>query len=34
MKKIQVDKNGCKYALFRIDFYFSQFLLAVEINEN
>ena len=33
MKKIQVDKNGCKYALFRIDFYFSQFLLAVEINE-
>ena len=33
MKKIQVDKNGCKYTLFRIDFYFSQFLLAVEINE-
>ena len=34
MKKIQVDKNGCKYILFRIDVYFSKFLLAVEIDEN
>ena len=33
MKKIKVDRNGCKYILFRIDFYFSKFLLAVEIDE-
>ena len=33
MKKIQVDKNGCKYILFRIDVYFNKFLLAVEIDE-
>ena len=33
IKKIQVDKNGCKYILFRIDFYFSEYLLAVEINK-
>ena len=33
MKKIQVDKNGCKYILFRIDVYFNEFLLAVEIDE-
>ena len=33
MKKIQVDKNGCKYILFRIDVYFNKFLLAVEIHE-
>ena len=32
-KKIQVDKNECKYVLFRIDVYFNKFLLAVEINE-
>ena len=32
-KKIQVDKNGCKYILFRIDVYFNKFLLAVEIGE-
>ena len=32
-KKIQVDKNGCKYILFRIDVYFNKFLLAVEIDE-
>ena len=31
-KKIQVDKNGCKYILFRIDVYFNEFLLAVEID--
>ena len=30
-KKIQVDKNGCKYILFRIDIYFSECFLAVEI---
>ena len=33
MKKIQVDKNGCKYILFRTDVYFNKFLLAVEIDE-
>ena len=33
-KKIQVDENGCKYILFRIDIYFSECLLAVEIDEN
>ena len=32
-KKIQVDKNGQKYILFRIDVYFNKFLLAVEIDE-
>ena len=32
-KKIQVDKNGCKYILFGIDVYFNKFLLAVEIDE-
>ena len=33
MKKIQADKNGCKYKLFRIDIYFSECFLAVEIDE-
>ena len=33
MKKKQVDKNRCKYILFRIDVYFNKFLLAVEIDE-
>ena len=33
MKKIQVDKNGNKYILFRIDVYSNKFLLAVEIVE-
>ena len=33
IKKIQVDKNGCKYILFRIDVYFNKFLLAVETDE-
>ena len=32
-KKIQVDENGCKYILFRIDFYFTEYLLAIEIDE-
>ena len=32
-KKMQVDKNCCKYILFRIDVYFNKFLLAVEIDE-
>ena len=32
-KKIQVDKNGCKYILFRTDVYFSEYSLAVEIDE-
>ena len=33
MKKIQVDENGSKYILFRIDVYFNKFLLTVEIDE-
>ena len=33
MKKIQVNKNGRKYILLRIDFYFNNFLLAVESYE-
>ena len=33
MKKIQADKNGCKYILFRIDIYFSEWFLGVEIDE-
>ena len=32
-KEIQVDKNGCKYILLRIDIYFNNFFLAVEIDE-
>ena len=32
-KKKQIDKNGRKYKLFRIDVYFNKFLLAAEIDE-
>ena len=32
-KKKQVDKNGPEYILFRIDVYFFEYLLAVEIDE-
>ena len=32
-KKIQVDNNGRKYILFRIDIYFSECSLAGEIDE-
>ena len=32
-KKIQVHENGCKCILFRIDFYFTENLLALEIDE-
>ena len=32
-EKIQVDKNGCEYISFRIDVYFTEYLLAVEIDE-
>ena len=32
-KKFQVDKNGCKYILFRIYICFNEFLWAVEIDE-
>ena len=32
-KKIQVDKNGREFMLFRIDVYFTEYLLAVEIDE-
>ena len=32
-KKIQVDNNGKKYILFRIDIYFTEYCLAVEIDE-
>ena len=33
MKKIEVDEYGCKYILFRIGVYFTEYLLAVEIDE-
>ena len=32
-KKIQVDEIGCKYILFRTDVYFTDYLLAVEIDK-
>ena len=32
-KKLQVDKNGIKYILSRIDVYINRFLLAVEIED-
>ena len=33
IKKIQVDNNGKKYILFRIDAFFSKYSLAVEIDQ-
>ena len=32
-KKIKVDKNVCEYILLKIDVYFSEYSLAVEIDE-
>ena len=32
-KKIQFDESGCKYILFRIDVYFTEYLLVVEVDE-
>ena len=32
-EKIKVDKNGCKYILFRADVYFTEYFLVVEIDE-
>ena len=32
-EKIKADKNECEYILFRIDVYFTEYVLAVEINE-
>ena len=32
-EKIKVDKNGCKYILFRIDVYFTEYFLAIKIDE-
>ena len=32
-EKMPLDKNGREYILFRIDIYFTEFLLAVEIDE-
>ena len=32
-EKVQVDRNGYEYILFRIDAYFTEYLLAVKINE-
>ena len=29
----KVDKNGCKDILFRIDVYFTEYLLAIKIDE-
>ena len=33
IKKMQVDNNGKKYILFRIDVYFTEYCLTVEIDE-
>ena len=33
IKKIQTDKNECEYILFRIDVCFTEYFLAVEIDE-
>ena len=32
-EQIQTDKNDCKHILFRIDIYFTEYSLAVEIDE-
>ena len=32
-KRIQFDKSGQQYILFRIDIYFTKYCLAVEIDE-
>ena len=32
-KNIQVNENGCEYILLRIDVYFIEYLLAVQIDE-
>ena len=32
-EKVKVDKNGCEYILFRIDVYFTEYFLAVELHE-
>ena len=32
-KKIKVEKNGCEYILFRTDVYFTEYFLALEIEE-
>ena len=32
-KKIQVDENGCEYISFRFDIYFTEYFLAIEIDE-
>ena len=32
-KKIQVDSNDQEYILFRIDIYFTEYFLAVEVDE-
>ena len=33
IKKIQTNENGSEYILFRIDIYFTEYSLAVEIDE-
>ena len=32
-EKIQTDENGCKYILFRIDIFFTEYFFAIEIDE-
>ena len=32
-EKVQANKNGCEYILFRIDVYFIEYFLTVEIDE-
>ena len=33
IKKIETNENGSEYILFRIDIYFTEYCLAVEIDE-
>ena len=32
-EKIKVDRNGCEYILFRIDVYFTEYFVTIEIDE-
>ena len=32
-KKIQVDENDCEFILFKTDVYFTEYFLAIEIDE-
>ena len=32
-EKTKIDKNGCKYILFRVDVYFTEYFLDLDIDE-